>query len=153
MITKSDGGTIDDEDIVKNMTQFRNKTQKEGTIDVYWLVGCTCQLLLSTWSVSAAVLSPIASSLIVGMIAFCPIIHVSRYGSRDVFTFNRDRWAKRIQVRSLILSLYIKSLRILHFKLLPCLDSKPGRNVLPSYFFLVLKVLCEWMGKLFFSTL
>jgi hypothetical protein len=28
--------TIDDEAIVKNMTQFRGKSQKEGTIDVYW---------------------------------------------------------------------------------------------------------------------
>jgi hypothetical protein len=36
VITKSDGVTIDDEAIVKNMTQFRNKTEKEGTIDVYW---------------------------------------------------------------------------------------------------------------------
>jgi hypothetical protein len=36
VITKSDGMTIDDESIVKNMTQFRNKTQKDGTIDVYW---------------------------------------------------------------------------------------------------------------------
>jgi hypothetical protein len=35
-ITKSDGITIDDEVIVKNMTQFRGKSQKEGTIDVYW---------------------------------------------------------------------------------------------------------------------
>ena len=30
--------TIDDEAIVKNMTQFRGKSQKEGTIDVYWYV-------------------------------------------------------------------------------------------------------------------
>ena len=37
-ITKSDGITIDDEVIVKNMTQFRGKSQKEGTIDVYWWV-------------------------------------------------------------------------------------------------------------------
>ena len=36
VITKSDGMTINDEEIVRNMTQFRNKTMKEGTIDVYW---------------------------------------------------------------------------------------------------------------------
>jgi hypothetical protein len=38
VLTKSDGVTIDDEAIVWNMTQFRSKHQKEGTIDVYWLV-------------------------------------------------------------------------------------------------------------------
>ena len=30
-------GTIDDEEIVRVMTQFRSKEQKNGTIDVYWL--------------------------------------------------------------------------------------------------------------------
>jgi hypothetical protein len=38
VLTKSDGVTIDDEVIIWNMTQFRSKHQKEGTIDVYWLV-------------------------------------------------------------------------------------------------------------------
>ncbi len=36
VITGSDGITIDDEAIVKNMTQYRGKSVKEGTIDVYW---------------------------------------------------------------------------------------------------------------------
>jgi hypothetical protein len=36
VMTKSDGMTIDDESIVQKMTQFRGKSQKEGTIDVYW---------------------------------------------------------------------------------------------------------------------
>ena len=36
VITGSDGIAIDDEAIVKNMTQYRGKSIKEGTIDVYW---------------------------------------------------------------------------------------------------------------------
>ena len=36
ILTKSDGMTIDDEAIVQKMTQFRGKSQKDGTIDVYW---------------------------------------------------------------------------------------------------------------------
>jgi hypothetical protein len=36
VLTKSDGITIDDETIVRNMTQFRGKSKKDGTIDVYW---------------------------------------------------------------------------------------------------------------------
>ncbi len=36
VITVKEGLTIEDESIVKKMTQFRGKSQKEGTIDVYW---------------------------------------------------------------------------------------------------------------------
>ncbi len=36
VITSSDGITIDDEAIVKKLTQYRGKSVKEGTIDVYW---------------------------------------------------------------------------------------------------------------------
>ena len=36
VLTKSDGMTIDDEAIVQKMTQFRGKSQKDGTIDVDW---------------------------------------------------------------------------------------------------------------------
>ena len=36
VITVSDGVTIEDETIVRTMTQFRGKGQKEGPSDVYW---------------------------------------------------------------------------------------------------------------------
>ena len=36
VLTSSDGLTIEDEAVVKSMTQFRGKSQKDGTIDVYW---------------------------------------------------------------------------------------------------------------------
>ena len=34
--TVKEGFTIEDETVVKAMTQFRGKSAKEGTIDVYW---------------------------------------------------------------------------------------------------------------------
>ena len=36
VLTVKDGLTIEDEKVVKAMTQFRGKSPKEGTIDVYW---------------------------------------------------------------------------------------------------------------------
>ena len=36
VLTVKDGFTIEDESVVRAMTQFRGKHPKEGTIDVYW---------------------------------------------------------------------------------------------------------------------
>ena len=36
-LVNRDGAPIDDEDVLRAMTQFRSKEQKQGMIDVYWL--------------------------------------------------------------------------------------------------------------------